>query len=472
MINHIKKLNRPLASFVQVSSDALQNLIAQLIELSSRGDIRVTDDGRYSVYDVIGKIAEKGGERKVWERLAVNNPEVRTKCHYLQFQGAGQRSTPVTDLAGIIEIIWLLPGDFSNKFRKLGAQLAIETVEALEPTQTKTLIHVEKIGSELRVSSELVAPALGIQHRNLLSTVREHLTEIEQAFGRVAFETRTLKTAGGLQKIVYALFTEDQAIFVTTLSRNTPQVIQAKIQIVKAFSDAKKQIQGDATLNQVTIEAMMRRLERLDVVLEVNQEYLNLRRYSDQNLPGLTELADKIIDSRFALPAATVHFTAPEWVERHAPELSQRQRICFYKEIAAAHRFLVGCMPQKIKGKYWYTNKHEILFERAYLVATTMIPVESKQLKPEICFIFPLAEQNLCDFERSLLGEEMKVTQLAKKLNLNLSAQNQSKLGVEVKKMVKAGIIARPKIAGSSSRIFQVTPVLITVVKEFAHGTC
>lgn len=381
MNNHIRKLNRPLASFVHVSSDTLQNLIAQLIELSSRGDIRVTDDGRYSIYDVIGKIAEKCDAPKVWKRLTDKDSAVLTNCHVWQFPGERQRQTPVTDLAGIIEIIWLLPGDFSNKFRKLGAQLVSEAITSQDESKP----------------------------------------------------------------------TDDLLNAVQTLTN----VVSSQYQ----------------TINNLT-----RKLNKLadgfEIVTTVNSEYLNLRRYADTTLPGLIELADKIIDSQFSLPAATVHFTAPEWVERHAPELSQRQRICFYKEIAAAHRFLVGCMPQKIKGKYWYTNKHQILFERAYTIASTMIPVETKQLKPESCPIFPLAERFLNDFERSLLGQEMKVTQLATKLNLNLSVQNQSRLGVEVKKMVKTGIIARPKIAGSSSRIFQVTPELITVVKEFAHGTC
>jgi hypothetical protein len=131
----ITKLKRSLAPFVQVSSETLQELIAQLIELSSRGDIRVTDDGNYSIYDVIDKVVEKGSPRKSWERLTAKHLEVVAKCHNFQFPGQGQRLTPVTDLAGIIEIIWLLPGDFSNKFRKLGAKVVSEVINSQDNNQ-------------------------------------------------------------------------------------------------------------------------------------------------------------------------------------------------------------------------------------------------------------------------------------------------------------------------------------------------
>lgn len=292
MNNHIRKLNRPLASFVQVSSDTLQNLIAQLVELSSRGDIRVTDDGKYSIYDVIGKIAKKGGSRQYWSRLVEQHSEVVRNTDYFQFPGAGQRQTPVTDLAGVVEIIWLLPEPFAVKFRKLGAQLVSEAIVSQDESQPSN---------------------------DLLKAVNQ----------------------------------------LTSLVGAQNQTINELTHKLNILGNGQEQIKA------------------------VVSEYINLRRYSDQNLPGLIEIADKIIDSQFALPAAIVHFTAPEWVDCHAPELSQRQRICFYKEIAAAHRFLVGCMPQKLNGRYWYTNKHQILFERAYTIASTMIPAETKQIKPE-----------------------------------------------------------------------------------------
>lgn len=114
----VAELKRPLQDFVAISSDALQELIGLLIDLSSKGVIRKTDEGFYSIYDVIEKISDKGGHHKVWERLITGYPEVLTNIQYLQFSGQGQRLTPVADLATLIEIIWLLPNGLANKLCK------------------------------------------------------------------------------------------------------------------------------------------------------------------------------------------------------------------------------------------------------------------------------------------------------------------------------------------------------------------
>jgi phage regulator Rha-like protein len=75
----------------------------------------------------------------------------------------------------------------------------------------------------------LIAIELGIEHKNLLATIKEYKTEIEEDFERVAFETLSVKTAGGMQNITLAYLTEDQANYVMTLSKNTHQVRAAKL---------------------------------------------------------------------------------------------------------------------------------------------------------------------------------------------------------------------------------------------------
>lgn len=93
-------------------------------------------------------------------------------------------------------------------------------------------------GSGLVVDSRLIAERLGIDHDNFLQTVQNYQTEIEQAFGILLFETGKNIGRGRPQK--YALLTENQATFVMTLSRNSPEVVQCKIDLVKAFSTAKE----------------------------------------------------------------------------------------------------------------------------------------------------------------------------------------------------------------------------------------
>jgi phage regulator Rha-like protein len=95
-------------------------------------------------------------------------------------------------------------------------------------------------GSVLIVDSRLIAERLGIEHINFMETIGDYQTQIDQAFGVVRFETeKPPRGSRGGRPQRYALLTEDQATFLMTLSRNTPEVVQCKIDLVVAFSKAK-----------------------------------------------------------------------------------------------------------------------------------------------------------------------------------------------------------------------------------------
>ncbi|TGO03600.1 hypothetical protein PN36_03860 [Candidatus Thiomargarita nelsonii] len=49
------------------------------------------------------------------------------------------------------------------------------------------------------------------------------------------------KRTVGATQAKYALLNEDQAVFALTLSRNTPQVVQLKLDLTRAFRDARHQ---------------------------------------------------------------------------------------------------------------------------------------------------------------------------------------------------------------------------------------
>ena len=95
-------------------------------------------------------------------------------------------------------------------------------------------------GGELYVDSRLIAERLGIEHRNFLETLDTYETRIEKAFGVLRFETAKPKGPQGGRPARYGLLYEDQATFVMTLSRNSPEVVQAKLDLVTAFSRAKE----------------------------------------------------------------------------------------------------------------------------------------------------------------------------------------------------------------------------------------
>jgi len=107
-------------------------------------------------------------------------------------------------------------------------------------------------------SSKVIALELDIEHRALMQTIKKHQVAIESSFGRVAFEMLPFGTDGGTQNSNVAYLTEDQAIFVGTLSRNSETVVQFKARLVKAFQDAKRALQSTSqAMVPTSIEEMM-----------------------------------------------------------------------------------------------------------------------------------------------------------------------------------------------------------------------
>lgn len=111
--------------------------------------------------------------------------------------------------------------------------------------QSAKLLEIELVEGELRVDSRLVAERLEIEHRSFLETIMEFKTRIEQEFGFLRLETAEIKGRGRPGR--FAFLNEDQAIFLVTLSRNTPQVVECKISIVKSFSSTRKLNNPDAS---------------------------------------------------------------------------------------------------------------------------------------------------------------------------------------------------------------------------------
>ena len=117
------------------------------------------------------------------------------------------------------------------------AEFAAVNLEVVMESQ----IIIKNIGQELRTDSRLLAQFLDHRHRTILENVDKYLPLFSE-IGRVPFETGTIQTAGGEQKQRYALLNESQCYFLLTLMRNNDRVVEAKLQLVKAFEDARKQL--------------------------------------------------------------------------------------------------------------------------------------------------------------------------------------------------------------------------------------
>src|SRR6266480_20461 len=92
-----------------------------------------------------------------------------------------------------------------------------------------TKLAIVMLNGENRIDSRLVAKSLGIKHSNLMATIHKYKDRIER-LGALLFQTESLKHGSyrGSSQTKYAMLNENQAIFISNLSRNTEKVVYFK----------------------------------------------------------------------------------------------------------------------------------------------------------------------------------------------------------------------------------------------------
>lgn len=93
--------------------------------------------------------------------------------------------------------------------------------------------------SEARADSRLLAEQLGNQHESTIKTVKTYAADFRQ-FGVLRFEIgKPPAGSKGGRPEEYALLNEDQCYLLLAYSRNTAKVRSLKINLVKAFREAR-----------------------------------------------------------------------------------------------------------------------------------------------------------------------------------------------------------------------------------------
>lgn len=132
------------------------------------------------------------------------------------------------------------------------------------------ILTVQEHGGELRVDSRLIAEQLGLSHKSFKGTIRKYEDRLATR-GTVLFETAPSEAnGGGGSGETYYLLNERQATFLMTLSRNTPEVVEAKDQLESAFAKAKDVI-------KTVIPAQSDRIRELELQNEIYAKELSLR---------------------------------------------------------------------------------------------------------------------------------------------------------------------------------------------------
>ena len=103
-------------------------------------------------------------------------------------------------------------------------------------------ISLNLIANEYRVDSRLLAPELNHRHRTILESLDKYKSQFESlGLLPIQTESRPQGQHGG-SDVRYFLLNEDQCYFLLTLMRNNSHIVKAKLNLVKAFSDARKQL--------------------------------------------------------------------------------------------------------------------------------------------------------------------------------------------------------------------------------------
>ncbi len=101
------------------------------------------------------------------------------------------------------------------------------------------ILQVTEQNGDLVVDSRLIAARLNIEHESFMRTIKKYEKKIEQRFGVIRFEIGVPDSPTG-NPPKYALLNEDQATTLMTFSKNTDAVVECKLDLVAAFSEAKR----------------------------------------------------------------------------------------------------------------------------------------------------------------------------------------------------------------------------------------
>ena len=102
----------------------------------------------------------------------------------------------------------------------------------MSAAQALTLVECK---GEARVDSRILAGQLSLQHQNVFEMLKDYQADFEE-LGLLRFETGKV-TKGRPQK--FGLLNEDQCYLLLSFSRNTPTVRALKVNLVKAFKQAR-----------------------------------------------------------------------------------------------------------------------------------------------------------------------------------------------------------------------------------------
>jgi hypothetical protein len=140
------------------------------------------------------------------------------------------------------------------------------------------------------VDSRLIADYLGLPHSSWFTNIiLKHQNKIESMFGILHFENGVSGKVGHPQR--YTLLTENQALFIATLSRNTEEVIAFKAKLVASFAVLRQDIAKLQEIWNEVREAREGRAEVQDDLAQIEKVLHLILTHQDRSMESMQKLA-------------------------------------------------------------------------------------------------------------------------------------------------------------------------------------
>jgi len=172
-------------------------------------------------------------------------------------------------------------------------------------------LTVESKDGSLVVDSRLIAEELGIEHKTLKETIRNYEAQLSNS-AEVRSETlkgKSLPQGGFARGEVIYWLNEEQATFVMMLSRNTSQVVDAKLKLSRAFSAAKQVLQA---INPELLAMFSSMTEQMKLLSERTQKLDSMEKATSNN-KGIKGVIDTEVEEIYP---SNLAYTVREYLEK------------------------------------------------------------------------------------------------------------------------------------------------------------
>jgi len=205
-------------------------------------------------------------------------------------------------------------------------------------------IKLKEVGYELRVDSRIISKHLGVDHKATIQLIDKYESQLNR-FGQVTFKMGPNKQGS---KTRYTLLNRSQAELLLSLSRNTPETVELKVQLIMAFDKARS-------------------------TLEASNSYIPFYHQAHDSLQALVDKSgsstapaihhinlEKLINKHFGLCAGTRN------------ELPAEIKLMISAAMALSDRIYKQTLANNQNHKQGYKNLKEALEHHLYLAPTQL----------------------------------------------------------------------------------------------------